>query len=427
MKSTKFQTTILNVADKIKSKRNILRNHTALGLVMALVSVTAIFCMTGVVYYRNTVTITEGAASVNALSMYDNADDILAEQSITLGEFDTYAFEQTADDEFNLTVYRGFKVTVTDGENTVEADAKHGETVAEVISAAGITLGENDRTEPALDAELTEAGSVTVCRAYSAYISVDGEKLTVTANGETVAELLEENGITLGKDDYLNYDADKIVTKGMTITVTRVSYTTRVTVESVPYETEEVPSNLVAMGTTEVISEGINGAKQVTSKEKYINGKLVSSVVLEEKVTIDPVNEVIGVGKALATPYSDKDSDSVVLENGLPVNYDYIVSGKACAYTAKAGAGTYSGRKLEIGTIAVDPNVIPFGSELYIVSQDGKTVYGYAIAADTGALTDVVADLYMGTTAEHYSDACKWGAKYVDIYVISTGDNSIYW
>ncbi|MGN0598039.1 MAG: ubiquitin-like domain-containing protein [Ruminiclostridium sp.] len=427
MKSTKFQTTILNVADKIKSKRNILRNKTALSLVLTLASVAAIFCMTGVVYYRNTVTITEGAARVSTLSMYSSPEQILAEQGITLGEYDTYAFEQKDEDEFNLTLYRGFKATVTDGETTTEVDVKHGETVAEVLEAAEITLNENDSVQPSLDTVLTEAAEITVSRAYTAYISVDGEKLTVSANGETVAELLEKNGITLGEDDYLNYDADKIVTKGMVIKVTRVSYITRVTVEAVPFETEEVASNLVAMGNTTVLTEGVNGAKQVKTKEKYINGKLVSSTVIEEKVTIEPVNEVVAVGKALATPYSKKDSDSVVLENGLPVNFDYIVSGKACAYTAKEGAGTYSGRKLEIGTIAVDPNVIPFGSELYIVSQDGKTVYGYAIAADTGALTDVVADLYMGTTAEHYSDACSWGAKYVDIYVITTGDNSIYW
>lgn len=427
MKSTKFQTTILNVANVINSKKNYLKNKTALSIALMAISVAAIFCMTGVVYYRNEVAIMDNGVSASKFSMFDTAEEILEEQGIEIGEFDTYAFETISDNEYKLDIKRGFTANVTDGENVTEVGVKYGETVADVLNRAEITLEAGDKVEPSADTVLTEASEISVQRCYDAYIAVDGKRITVQANGQTAAELLAENGIELGKYDFISCDENKVIVKGMTLTVTRVSYVKRVTVETVAYETEEIESNLAAMGTTEVITEGVNGAKKVTSREKYINGKRVSTVVLSEKITSEPVNEVVAVGRALADPYSDKDSDSVVLENGLPVNYDYIVSGKSCAYTAKEGSGTYSGRKLEIGTIAVDPDVIPFGSELYIVSQDGKHVYGYAIAADTGALTDVVADLYMGTTSEHYSDACAWGAKWVDIYVITTGDNSISW
>ena len=36
------------------------------------------------------------------------------------------------------------------------------------------------------------------------------------------------------------------------------------------------------------------------------------------------------------------------------------------------------------GAIAVDPSVIPLGSELFIIASDGSVVYGYATAEDTG-------------------------------------------
>lgn len=36
------------------------------------------------------------------------------------------------------------------------------------------------------------------------------------------------------------------------------------------------------------------------------------------------------------------------------------------------------------GHIAVNPKQFPYGTELYIVSLDGKFVYGYCMAADTG-------------------------------------------
>ena len=37
-----------------------------------------------------------------------------------------------------------------------------------------------------------------------------------------------------------------------------------------------------------------------------------------------------------------------------------------------------------MGNVAVDPRIIPYGSKLFIMSADGKYVYGYGIACDTG-------------------------------------------
>ena len=79
--------------------------------------------------------------------------------------------------------------------------------------------------------------------------------------------------------------------------------------------------------------------------------------------------------------------------------------------------------------MAVDPEIIPFGSELYSVSKDGSHVYGYAVASDTGDLTEagVLVDCFMGITETNYDDACRWGARFCDVYVLSVGDNSVSW
>ena len=58
---------------------------------------------------------------------------------------------------------------------------------------------------------------------------------------------------------------------------------------------------------------------------------------------------------------------------------------RATGYSASATAKGASGRRLTYGTVAINPGVIPYGSLLYITSDDGKFVYGYAYAADTGA------------------------------------------
>ena len=103
-------------------------------------------------------------------------------------------------------------------------------------------------------------------------------------------------------------------------------------------------------------------------------------------------------------------------ENGVPTEYVDTISGKSCAYTADPGALMSTGKAVFQGYVAVDPNIIPYGSELYIVADDGE-VYGYAIAADTGYSVrqgHIIVDLFM----DEYNDCSQWGAKNVTIYVL---------
>ena len=90
------------------------------------------------------------------------------------------------------------------------------------------------------------------------------------------------------------------------------------------------------------------------------------------------------------------------------------------AYTSDTGTLTSSGKAVKrnpngISTVAVDPNVIPLGSALYIEG------YGYAIAADTGsAIKGNVIDLYF----DSYSDCDAWGRKTVNVMVLGDSSNS---
>lgn len=241
----------------------------------------------------------------------------------------------------------------------------------------------------------------------------------------TVADLLERDGVILSGNDIVNYPLDEILTVGMKVEVTRIDYTFTTTLEPIPFETEYEDTTLLAIGDEQVKVEGVEGVIEKTITTKFVNGKAVSSYVSDTKTTA-PVNEVILKGTALSEPYC-KTEGNFKLENGVPTEYAYVVTGKVTAYTAREGCGTYSGRPLVIGSIAVNPDIIPFGSEVYIASLDGKRVYGYAIASDTGDLTEVVADVFMGVTSEHYKDACQWGAQFCNVYVLTVGDNSVSW
>ena len=173
----------------------------------------------------------------------------------------------------------------------------------------------------------------------------------------------------------------------------------------------------------------MNGSKTVVYSDKIVDGQLASSSVVSETVTKEAVPQINKVGtkekpavtvaalKNGGTPISElTPPSSLTLENGVPTSYKRVVTGKAAAYSASAGAKTASGRTVKPGYIAVDPNQFPYGTELYIVSTDG-IVYGYCIAADTGGFVKkgkFTVDLFMNTTAQ-----CRqWGARDVIIYVL---------
>lgn len=81
---------------------------------------------------------------------------------------------------------------------------------------------------------------------------------------------------------------------------------------------------------------------------------------------------------------------------------------RATGYSASLTAKGASGQRLTYGTVAVNPNVIPYGSLLYITSDDGRFVYGYAYAADTGTAMQTghaFIDLYYETYAESVENA----------------------
>lgn len=256
-------------------------------------------------------------------------------------------------------------------------------------------------------------------------VTADGKTISVHTVEMTVSKLLALTDIVLGENDEINVPADSIITDGMNVSVDRVEYRTHERSTFIPYETEYTETPLLKIGDEEIAQTGVNGIAAVFIRDKYINGQLVSSEVVSE-IKTEPRNEIIAQGTALQTPYSKREGN-YRLENGIPTEYAYKLSGKVTSYTAPEGSGTYSGRPLVIGSVGVDPDVIPFGSEVYIVSQDGSKVYGYAIASDTGDITDIIADAYMGVTSEHWDDAMAWCAQFCDVYVLTVGDNSVSW
>ena len=282
-----------------------------------------------------------------------------------------------------------------------------------VMSLSGIEAEEGD--EVYYTAFAGSLASLNIERAFSVTIEADGQEYPVKMVVGTVADALERAGITLEGDDYTEPALSAMVTAGSKIEVHRVEYQDKVETQAVPYDTEYVYTSLYFRNTNRAttLQHGSEGQQTVTTRERWVDGELENSVVTDVTTTVEPTDHVVktyGAG-APVSPLTGPDGTT-----NAPASYSKVLTGKATGYYSKSGKGS-SGLGLGYGTVAVDPDVIPYGTLLYITSTDGSFVYGYAVATDTGiAVQDgrILVDLFYETYAESVIN----GAINVNVYVV---------
>ena len=284
---------------------------------------------------------------------------------------------------------------------------------AKVMSLSGIQSEEGDQVY--YTAFSGNLATLNIERAFSVNIQADGQTYPVKMVYGTVADALQCAGITLEGDDYTEPALDRLVTAGTPIVVHRVDYQDRVETQAIPYDTEYVYTSLYFRNTgrTTTVQHGAEGQQTVTTRDRYVDGELENSIVVDSTTTVQPTNHVIktyGAG-APVSPLTGPDGTT-----NAPASYSKVLTGKATGYYSKTGKGS-SGLGLGYGTVAVDPDVIPYGTKLYITSTDGKFVYGYAVATDTGIAVQkgqILVDLFYETYAESVIN----GAIQVNVYVV---------
>ena len=311
-------------------------------------------------------------------------------------------------------VLSAYEVTVVNGDDTVKLLSNGGK-VSDILEQAGVELGENQISYPAADSEISGDCEVRVLDAKPVSITADGETKEVLLPDGTVEEALKLGSVKLGKDDILDVKRTTPVSKVDSITIKRVTYKDETVSESIPFDKVKENSDKLDLGESEIKTEGVDGEKAVVKRVKYIDGERDSSETIAEKVVRKPVDEVTLVGTKGAA--SADGAGTFTDENGVEVSYKYKLTGSGTAYTAPAGASTATGTPVYEGGVAINPNLIPYGSKLYIETTDGSFSYGYATAIDTGgALMDgsAVVDLFYFSLDDCYS----FGRRDVNVYVI---------
>ena len=211
--------------------------------------------------------------------------------------------------------------------------------------------------------------SIEVAATFPVYITYGKNTITHITSISTVDDILINAGVELKDDDIVSLPLNKVV-----------DCETYIDIVPAPKKEETKPNKVQAVNTNTNVS----------------------------------VSKPVSTSNTIST--LKPDIDIILDDKGIPVNYKKSTRVQATAYTY-TGNRCSTGVNPQPGYIAVNPKVIPYGTKMYIVSADGKYVYGYAIAADTGGFaksrpTNV--DLFMETRA-----ACKnFGRRDIIIYFL---------
>lgn len=376
-----------------------------------------------------TATVTKNGES-KALYMLTSSDtnDILKKAGVTINNGDLVLRSASPEGNIKVDVRTAYPVTVAADGNYSIVTAHYGDTARQVLAQAGIKLGTVDTVNVPLDQVMSKNTRINVNRNHIVTVEADGVKsqviLPVSASAK---ESVHKAGVALNTNDEVRTDSDK-----KTVSVSRVTYKETSTTEEIPYETVVKEDSSLLAGHTEVQSSGRNGTRKIVYRTKYIDGKKDKTEKVSASVVKEAVSRIVVKGtkvKETEQPAAEKSSSSQstakktatasssskkTTASGL--SYSRMLTGMCTAYTG--GGTTATGLPAAVGRVAVNPNVIPYGTRLYITSADGSYVYGYAVAADTGGFVNTsstMVDLYMNSESE-----CEnFGRRSMNIYILN--------
>lgn len=406
------------------------RNFTR---VMALIMAIAILCA-GTAFAATSETyivdVYEGSQVTRVETTEKDAYSVVAEAGIQLAENDKLILKDfTVGEDSRVIVCRASNVKFINADGTVKNIVFAG-TVAELIEQQGVVLSDKLVSSVNVKAVVTNNLEVEILNYYNLTINVDNEKKFVKSTAKTVGDLLEEQNIVLDSDDEVVPSVDTALSNELIIDVLRVEYVTREAEETIKFGSKTKYFSAMLKGTKKVTQEGVNGSKTVVYKDKVVNGVVESSEVQSETITKKPVDKVTTIGTLVKSsglgnskiekngkPISElvMPSKYTIGANNVPTSYKYKITGRAAAY-CQPGGKTATGKAVMPGRVAVNPKQIPYGTEMWIVSNDG-VVYGYAVAEDTGGFAKkgyYTVDLYMNSN----SQCRQWGDRGVTIYVL---------
>lgn len=189
----------------------------------------------------------------------------------------------------------------TERQVRIEADGRSIEivtrswTVKEALEEAGIQVEPEDLVVPEPASPITPGLVISVTRAVPISVEADGQQKTVKVPVPTVAQVLAAAGLTLGPLDRVETNLVGSE-EHLYLKVFRVTQEVEVRSEPIPFKIERQADSRLARGVEKVVREGKPGLRYLKYRVIKENGKEVKRELLDTWVGIQPQSKIIAYG-----------------------------------------------------------------------------------------------------------------------------------
>lgn len=282
-----------------------------------------------------------------------------------------------------------------------------------------------------------------------------GYEMTVLTAKTKVADILNENHISLEEDEVAVPDLEEEISENKTIRIVNEtdailekaeeekvisseeilsSYGT--IVEKLVTEQEVIPFETITKEATgegtkqnKVIQKGKNGLKEVTYKVKYQNDEEIERTEISSTIISEPVNKIVEVRTVQVTSRSSSEriattNPAITASTTLAKKVEgitptvrtfntsaYCSCAKCCG---KTNGITASGAKASAWYTVAAGKGYKLGTVIYIPALKDKPNGGWFVVQDRGgAISNSKLDIYMGS----HSSALQYGRRSVEAYI----------
>jgi uncharacterized protein YabE (DUF348 family) len=200
--------------------------------------------------------------------------------------------------DFNINIFRARPVVIVDGALRYRLITP-AQTPSDIAKEAGIKLNDKDSVAIRLSHDYISTGvnsEYVVTRAKKVHVKFYGKDMELYTQGDTVSELLADNSISLGDDDYISAPVSTKITKGLSLEIWRNGSSIVSSEESVEFAVRAVKDNDRPAGYREVQISGENGTQTVTYEITMLDGKEIGRKEIARVVTKQPVEQVEIIG-----------------------------------------------------------------------------------------------------------------------------------
>ena len=253
-----------------------------------------------------TVTLTVDGDSSTVRTFGGTVADVLDDHGVVVHDGDkvSQAMTGTLSDGDEIDVAYAKPITVAvDGK--VTEHTVYDRTVGQALDSLGVDAPADAYVSKKASATIPRGGiDLVVSTNKSLTVVADGEKKTITTVRPTVADVLDEAGVTLDADDEVEPAADAYVAPDEKVRVVRIKKVTKTETVKVKHKTTVKDDPDALVGETEVVTAGKNGESRERVTLVYADGKLRKRIVLSSDPLSKPVTEVVSRGTSRTPPDS---------------------------------------------------------------------------------------------------------------------------